>query len=584
MYEDKRLQTPYQTFGAVENVLRCEDKYCLQSTICLKRKGGLRRIPFLCVFFVFLLLMAGCSALPARSANSENQNRFALAEQHGQFVAVNRSVDCKGTKVTIEKILLDKPHTFMIAAVDGEIKGTGDYLTADLFGDQDQELGRSTFSQKLPSGKTLLTFDALEAAPAALRLEFFGGPVGYGGNVSLTLKDIDFKTVEGNYSQEYRLNETLERKGYRLTVDSIGKGISETGLHFQLTALGNYDGIEHGWLSDYWHKSYPQTLFLSANGRNLEPHLSEIVGIGPSYRISRDMKTRVGRAYFDGLTSNTLQVRLTDIYGTYSLNEIIPLDGVKDKLDINRKLSLANYSVDLKSFTRGRDKGTWVLNYRVLDSTGQPVDGAIDAGIYKKADNYKIPCPLLIDGSSKPLGQDQMLIFTGEPPAGQDGFLGDAALKITRLGIRQEDAVLNIDLDNPSKPSADRDKTEIMAAVQDYYTTFGEALKSNDLTVLTRKYGYLLPTGQDRDGVNNWRQDFQVWSPLKIKEYAVSFNDPILTVTGNTATADIAGQEKIVRSEGKSGSVFNTVFSLAKEEGNWKIRKVDELTDAERDE
>ncbi|MDR3602601.1 MAG: hypothetical protein P4L49_19325 [Desulfosporosinus sp.] len=479
--------------------------------------------------------------------------------------------------MTIEKILLDKTHTFMIAAVNGEIK-TMDYLTVDLFGDQGQELGRSTFSQKLPAGKTLLTFDAFEEAPATLRLEFFGGPVGYGGNVSLTLKDLNFKTVEGKFAQEYPLSETLEQKGYRLTVDSIGKGISETGLHFQLTALGNYDGIEHGWLSGYYHKSYPQILFLSANGRNLEPHLSNIVSFGPSYRISRDGKTRVGRAYFDGLTSNTLQVRLTDLYGFYSLNEIIPLDGVKDKLDINRKFSVDNYSVDLKSFTRGKDKGTWVLNYRVMDSTGQPVAGAIDAGVYTKVDNYKIPCPILIDGASKPFGQDQMLIFTGELPAGKDGLLKDTALKITRLGIRQEDVVLNIDLENPCKPSADSKKTEIMAAVKEYYATFGEALKSNDLAVLAQKYGYLLPTGQDGDGVNDWRHDFQVWSPLKIKDYSVSFADPMLMVTGDTATADIAGQEKIVRTEGKSDSVFNTVFSLAKEKGNWEITKVNELT------
>lgn len=124
-------------------------------------------------------------------------------------------------------------------------------------------MGRSTFSQKLPTGKTLLTFDALEKSPVALRLEFFGGPVGYGGNVSLPLKDFNFKTVEGEFAQEYPLTETLEQKGFRLTVDSIGKGISETDLHFQLTALGDYDGIEHGWLSGYWHKSYPQILFLS---------------------------------------------------------------------------------------------------------------------------------------------------------------------------------------------------------------------------------------------------------------------------------------------------------------------------------
>lgn len=81
----------------------------------------------------------------------------------------------------------------MIAVVDGDIKGRMDYLTVDLFADQGQELGRSTFLEKLLDGKTLLTFDAVQKAPAAVRLEFFGGPVGYGGNVILTLKDINFK-------------------------------------------------------------------------------------------------------------------------------------------------------------------------------------------------------------------------------------------------------------------------------------------------------------------------------------------------------------------------------------------------------
>ena len=147
--------------------------------------------------------------------------------------------------------------------------------------------------------------------------------MGYSGNGILSLKDINFETVDGKYSQEYRLAETMEQNGYRLAVDSIGKGISETGLHYQLTALGDYDGIVHGW------------------------------------------------------------------------------------------------------------------------------------------------------------------------------------------------------------------------------------------------------------------HDFHVWSPLRIKDYSVSFDDPILTAADDSATADIMGQEKIVRSEGNSGSVFNTEFSLAKEDGIWKITKVDELSDAE---
>lgn len=74
----------------------------LQSMVRLKRKISFGRILFL-YLLLSLLLTAGCSALPVHSNNSENPDRFALAEQYGQFVSVNQSVDCKGTKVTIEK-------------------------------------------------------------------------------------------------------------------------------------------------------------------------------------------------------------------------------------------------------------------------------------------------------------------------------------------------------------------------------------------------------------------------------------------------------------------------------------------------
>jgi hypothetical protein len=63
----------------------------------------------------------------------------------------------------------------------------------------------------------------------------------------------------------------------------------------------------------------------------------------------------------------------------------------------------------------------------------------------------------------------------------------------------------------------------------------------------------------------------------------VAFEDPIIMIGGDTATADIAGQETIVRSDGNSGSVFNTIFSLVHQDGIWKISKVDRLTDAEID-
>jgi hypothetical protein len=364
------------------------------SFLRLKRKMGLREMPLWGILLAALFLVAGCSISSAQAEIQEKPDRFAAAKQNGQFIPVNRSIDCKGTKVTLEKILLDKTHTFMLAAVDGPVKGNMDSLTVDLFDDQDRDLGRSTFAEILPDGKTLLTFDALAEIPAALRLEFFGGPVGYDGKVSLTLNDLPLTGVEEKYISEYLYPATLEKKGYRLEINGLEKGISETGLQYQLTALGDYDGIEHGWLSESWHQSSSQILFLSAGGQNLAPHLANPYNTFPAYRRSRDGKAAAGRAYFDRLTADTLQIKLTDLYGVYNLSETIPLNGINNALAINRSLPVRNYSVELKSFSRGRDGRTWTLCYRVLDAAGQPVDGAIDAGIYQKLGNYQMPYPV----------------------------------------------------------------------------------------------------------------------------------------------------------------------------------------------
>lgn len=547
-----------------------------------KTAGG--RILWLCLLLIFLPLTVGCSTQPAGAQPKEKADRFAQAEQEGQFSAVNRSVDCKGTQVTIEKILLDKTHTFMIAAVAGEIQGSMDTLTVDLFGDQDQDLGRCNFSQKLPDGKTLLTFDALAKAPAALRLEFFGGPVGYGGNVSLTLNNIPFRLADAKYFREYPDPATLEKKGYRLEIKSLENGVSETGLHYRLTAAGDYDGIEHGWLSDSgsYRQSYAPILFLSAGGQNIEPHLSYPFVSALSYRWSLNGKACAGHAYFDKATAGTLQLKLTDLYSVYNVNTIIPLDGVMDQLEINRKIPVHNYTIELKSLKRFKDKGTWILSYRILDRAGSLVDGAIDAGFYQKGDNYKRPYPVLVDSLRGPVGQDQELVInTGTPSPGETDFPEGMALKITRLGIRQEDAVLNIDPENLPQRAADSAEAQILAAVRDYYTTYGQALKSNSLSSMTEKYGYLQPTGRNGDGINDWRREFQVWSPLSVKEYTVGFDDPIVLVNGSTAMADIGVHEKIRRADGDSAAVYAAVFSLVQEDGSWKIAKVDEVTDGE---
>lgn len=116
---------------------------------------------------------------------------------------------------------MDKTHTFMIASVDGNSIERMDSLCVDLFDAQGREMGRSTFSQKLPDGKTLLTFDAVPKVPEALRMEFFGGPVGYGGNVVLILKDINFKIVDVEYTKE--ICSDLEKETYKMNYKVIEK-------------------------------------------------------------------------------------------------------------------------------------------------------------------------------------------------------------------------------------------------------------------------------------------------------------------------------------------------------------------------
>lgn len=270
-----------------------------------------------------------------------------------------------------------------------------------------------------------------------------------------------------------------------------------------------------------------------------------------------------GRANFDWVGTNNLQDRLTDIYGYYNMHEMIPIEGVKDRLDIDKKLPVKNYTVHLKSFHRGDEKETWILDYSVLDSAGKKVDAAIEAGIYMKADNYRMPITLFKRFHDS-AGGDRRLVFPWQPPESKDSLIDGPAIKITRLGIRQEDAVVDIDLKNLKKPAENRDESEIMAAVNDYYQTFGRALENNDVNVFEQKYGYLKPAGKVLDGVNDWRRHFQGWKLMGVRDHAVSFNDPIVTISENRATADIAGIEKIARSGGDSARGFSVLFYLEK--------------------
>lgn len=536
-----------------------------------------KKILYLVLLMTIVIMPPACSVQPVYLDVVETPDRFTRAEKYGQFIPVNRSVDCRGTKVTIEKVLLDLTGTFMIASVDGDIRGRMDYLTVDLFDGRGRELGRSTLLQKLPGDKTLLSFGPVDSAPESLRMELFGGPVGYGsGRVILDLNDIRFRKVDKKYTREYRLAETFERPGYRAVVKAVAAGVSETGINYRITALGDYDGISHGWFRDLCLNRSPEREVISAfsGGRRLGIHLSGPNCLGPDFRSSLDGRDIAGRANFGPLTADDLQVRLSDIYGFYRINEIVPVDGAGNRTDINRKLAVRGYTVHLKSFAR-EEGANCALDYSVLDSAGNEVDAAIEAWLYEG--NSRVP---YISRFKDPAGGDRRLLIR-LPDDFWESPARNLMIKVWGLGIRQEDAVLDIDLKNPKQSAESRDEERIVAAVRDYYETLGKALAGGEAAVFEEKFGYLRPTGRNGDGINDWRGHLDFWRPLGVKEYWFSFSEPIVTVTGNTAAADIGVTETVNVSTGSSGRGLCMMFYLEKVQGEWRITMVDELTEAE---
>ena len=130
---------------------------------------------------------------------------------------------------------------------------------------------------------------------------------------------------------------------------------------------------------------------------------------------------------------------------------------------------------------------------------------------------------------------NQCLAFNWQPPQGEDSLILGPAIKISKLGIRQDDAVLNINLDNPVKRT-NQDETQIMAAVNKYYQTLGQALISDDMNILANKYGYLQPTGASGDGINDWQRHFQTWRGLGVRDYTVALSPFMVRIGSSKVT------------------------------------------------
>lgn len=89
-----------------------------------------------------------------------------------------------------------------------------------------------------------------------------------------------------------------------------------------------------------------------------------------------------------------------------------------------------------------------------------------------------------------------------------------------------------------------------------------DALVNDAPAAFEKEYGYLEPARDWRDGVNGWRRLFDIWRPLGVKEYSVSFDESIVTVAGNTAIADLDGVETILRSGVQRKSAASSLLDI----------------------
>lgn len=224
-------------------------------------------------------------------------------------------------------------------------------------------------------------------------------------------------------------------------------------------------------------------------GRKPDIHLSSLNCLGPYYRVSPDKKAVIGRANFEAVESRDVQIKLTDIYGCYDLSEIIPIDRVGEIINPGKKIPVRNCTVYLKSLLKEYDE-TWTLDYSVQDSAGNRVDAAIDAGIYMKAGNYRMPATFFRWFKDAP-GGDRRLVMRWNAGESEGSLIRGPAIKITRPGIRLEEAVADINLGSLKEHPDNRDEKAIMAAVNEYYNTMNNALTKNGVATFEKKYGYL---------------------------------------------------------------------------------------------
>lgn len=324
--------------------------------------------------------------------------RFRIAEEKNLFVDINQERVIQGSKVTLEKALLDNSITSLIVKTDYDINSFDSIILKD---DKENYFPKvHMFHNAAPSkyqrvnGYSILNFKPVSKDAVRLKLELvkwktseklvfeFGIPTGK------RYEDIsEYKNV---------FKSTISGIGF--SVDKVILGASQSEIYCTFNRNGtDFDGIALGW----YYKDMignRDKLLVKDSESNSELNVLSIEDVtheNPKVSSSTDLFNRnIYRFILNPFNSESsrLKLRFEELYGYYNLgNKEFNIDfGGKSRIDLSKELMVNDLHLVINSAViKG---GKIELNYQVKDKQGKKLDGyLLDARMRPAEDVYAVP-------------------------------------------------------------------------------------------------------------------------------------------------------------------------------------------------
>ena len=338
-------------------------------------------------------------------AQGEYSERFKLAEQHDFFLNVDSTKAFNGHKLTLSKVLLDSSLTSIVLESDLNL----DYFDSIILKDNHEHFYRKAFTlfekQYYKDSNNIYTLDFAPARPEAdtliLELTKFHKDESF-TNVTfeVVLENMDKFLQTQEYMQKYFNLMQTEVSGIGITLNSLERGISHTGLKVDLDFDGTiYDGISFGWypgdglrhlnVLDLKAKDGELLKILSVEDVTIEqliPASDKTTILRQSNRTYRIITTPLSE------TSKQLEMKLLNLFTfKYIHHNNLQLDFTDgNRINFDKSFASDHYTIKLNYGVRENNKIK--LFYEIQDNNNQPLpDHLLDARIRITDNRYDVP-------------------------------------------------------------------------------------------------------------------------------------------------------------------------------------------------